>query len=65
VAGDLHLTGGLYAASSQLRVATTGALQVDSLLVVDRLRSANSAPLQVNYNPSLPLPGIGVPVLLG
>jgi hypothetical protein len=62
--GDLHLTGALYAASSQLRLSLTADVQVDSLVVVDRLRSASLAPFRVNYDPSLPLPGVGVPVLI-
>ena len=41
-----------------------GAVQIDSLLVVDRLQSINLDPLQVNYDPSLPLLGVGVPVLI-
>jgi Putative Flp pilus-assembly TadE/G-like len=64
VLDDLHLTGALYAASSRLEVLADSALQIDSLLVVGRLRSVNLAPLQVNYNPSLPLPGVGRPVLI-
>jgi hypothetical protein len=62
--GSLHLTGALYAASSQLQVLSTGVVRIDSLLVVGRLRSVNVAPLRVNYNPSLPLPGVGRPVLI-
>jgi Putative Flp pilus-assembly TadE/G-like len=61
---DLHLTGALYTASSRLEVLADSALRVDSLLVVGRLRSVNLAPLRVNYNPSLPLPGFGRPVLI-
>ena len=62
--GDVNLTGAVYTASSRLRVFSTSAVQIDSLLVVDRLQSLNLAPLQVNYDPSLPLLGVGVPVLI-
>ena len=62
--GDVDLTGAVYTASSRLRVFSTSAVQIDSLLVVDRLQSVNLAPLEVNYDPSLPLPGVGRPVLI-
>ena len=62
--GDVNLTGAVYTASSRLRVFSTSAVQIDSLLVVDRLQSVNLAPLEVNYDPSLPLPGVGRPVLI-
>jgi hypothetical protein len=62
--GDVHLTGALYAASSQLRISVTADVQVDALVVVDRLRSTSLTPFRVRYNPSLPLPGVGVPVLI-
>ena len=62
--GDVDLAGAVYTASSRLRVFSTSGVQIDSLLVVDRLQSINLAPLEVNYDPSDPLPGIGVPVLI-
>jgi len=62
--GDVHLAGAVYTASSRLRVFSTSGVQVDSLLVVDRLQSINLDTLEVNYNPSDPLPGVGVPVLI-
>jgi hypothetical protein len=62
--GDVHLTGAVYTASSRLRVFSASTVRIDSLLVVDRLQSINLAPLRVNYNPSVPLPGVGVPVLI-
>ena len=62
--GDVHLAGAVYTASSRLRVFSTSAVQIDSLLVVDRLQSINLATLRVDYDPSDPLPGVGVPVLI-
>ena len=62
--GDVDLAGAVYTASSRLRVFSTSGVQIDSLLIVDRLQSINLAPLEVNYDPSDPLPGVGVPVLI-
>ena len=62
--GDVHLRGAVYTASSRLRVFSTSGVQIDSLLVVDRLQSINLDTLQVNYDPSLPIFGVGVPVLI-
>jgi hypothetical protein len=62
--GDVHLAGAVYTASSRLRVFSTSGVQIDSLLVVDRLQSINLDTLEVNYDPSDPLPGVGVPVLI-
>ena len=62
--GDVHLRGAVYTASSRLRVFSTSGVQIDSLLVVDRLQSINLDTLEVNYDPSDPLPGVGVPVLI-
>jgi Putative Flp pilus-assembly TadE/G-like len=62
--GAVDLAGAVYTASSRLRVFSTSTVQINSLLVVDRLQSINLAPLQVNYDPSDPLPGVGVPVLI-
>ena len=62
--GDVDLAGAVYTASSRLRVFSTSGVQIDSLLVVDRLQSANLDTLEVNYDPSDPLPGVGVPVLI-
>ena len=64
LAGDVTLTGAVYTASSRLRVFSTSTVRINSLLVVDRLQSINLDPLEVNYNPSVPLPGVGVPVLI-
>jgi hypothetical protein len=65
--GPVNLTGAVYAASAPLVVFPflAGVVQIDSLLVVDRLTALNLAPLQVNYDPSLPIFGVGVPVLIG
>jgi hypothetical protein len=65
--GPVTLTGAVYAASAPLVVfpSLAGAVQIDSLVVVDRLTALNLAPLQVNYDPSLPIFGVGVPVLIG
>jgi len=62
--GDVALAGAVYTASSRLRVFSTSGVQIDSLLVVDRLQSINLATLRVDYDPSDPLPGVGVPVLI-
>ena len=62
--GDVTLTGAVYTASSRLRVFSASKVRINSLLVVDRLQSINLDPLEVNYNPSVPLPGVGVPVLI-
>jgi Putative Flp pilus-assembly TadE/G-like len=62
--GPVHLRGAVYAASARLRVDSPGAVQIDSLVAVDRLRKANSGLFQVNYDPGSPLIGIGRPVLI-
>jgi hypothetical protein len=62
--GDVDLAGAVYTASSRLRVFSTSGVQIHSLLIVDRLQSINLDPLRVSYNPSDPLPGVGVPVLI-
>ena len=54
----------MYTASSRLLVLSTSAVQIDSLVVVDRLQSVNLELLEVNYDPSVPLPGVGRPVLI-
>ncbi|HJW63098.1 MAG TPA: hypothetical protein VJ849_06325, partial [Actinomycetes bacterium] len=61
--GDVDLAA-VYTASSRLRVFSTSGVQIDSLLVVDRLQSINLDTLEVHYDPSDPLPGVGVPVLI-
>jgi hypothetical protein len=62
--GPVHLTGAVYAAAGRLLVDSPGAVQVDALVAVDRLLKAGTGALQVNYDPSSPLIGIGRPVLI-
>jgi hypothetical protein len=62
--GEVTLAGAVYGASTQLRVGTLADVQIDALVVVDRLRAASAAPVRVDYDPSLPLIGIEPPVLL-
>jgi hypothetical protein len=62
--GDVDLAGAVYTASSRLRVFSASTVRIGSLLVVDRLQSINLATLEVNYDPSLPPLGVGVPVLI-
>ena len=64
--GEVTLAGAVYAASARLVLFPTADVQVDSLVVVDRLTTANLLdPLRVNYDPRLPIFGFGVPVLIG
>jgi hypothetical protein len=60
---DIHLGGALYGPSTPLLLSSAGDVQVDSLLVVDTLRVSNTE-LDVDYDPSAPLPGVGRPVLI-
>jgi hypothetical protein len=60
---DLSLGGALYGPSTRLLLTSAGDVQVDSLLVVDTLRVADTG-LGVSYDPSVPLPGAGRPVLI-
>jgi hypothetical protein len=62
--GPVHLTGAVYAASARLIVNSPGTVQIDALVAVDRLLQAGTGALQVNYDPSSPLIGIGRPVLI-
>ena len=62
--GDVTLAGAVYAASARLVVFPTANVQVDSLVVVDRLTAASLVPLGVDYVPSLDILGYGVPVLI-
>ena len=65
---DLHLAGALYGPSTPVRLQSTGDLRVDSLLVVDSLATLSiigpDPSVRVDYDPSLPILGIGVPVLI-
>jgi Putative Flp pilus-assembly TadE/G-like len=60
---DVSLGGALYGASTSLRLRSANDVRVNSLLVVDTLR-VNDSDLEVDYDPSSPLPGIGRPVLI-
>jgi Putative Flp pilus-assembly TadE/G-like len=60
----LNLNGALYAASAPLTVTSSPGLRVDGLLVVGTLLLDGNGPVDVNYNPSVPLPGVGGPVLI-
>jgi hypothetical protein len=62
--GEVTLPGAVYAASARLVVFLTANVEVDSLVVVDRLTAASLDPLRVNYDPSLSIFGYGVPVLV-
>jgi hypothetical protein len=65
---DLELAGALYGPSTPLRMESTGDLSVNSLMVMDSLSllsvTGPDASVDVSYDPSLPIPGIGVPVLI-
>jgi hypothetical protein len=65
---DLNLAGALYGPSTPVRLESTGDLSVDSMLVVDSLALLTvvgpDPSVGVSYDPSLPIPGIGVPVLI-
>jgi Putative Flp pilus-assembly TadE/G-like len=62
--GPVTLAGAVYAASARLVLFPTADVQVDSLVVVGGLGAGSLAPLGVDYDPSLPIFGYGVPVLL-
>jgi hypothetical protein len=60
----LNLDGALYAASAPLTLTSSPGLRVDGLLVVGTLLLDGNGPVDVNYNPSVLLPGVGGPVLI-
>jgi Putative Flp pilus-assembly TadE/G-like len=60
---DLTLTGALYGASTRLEV-TASDLRVDGLLAVGTLLVNLLGSVEVNYDPSVLLPGVGPPVLI-
>ena len=63
--GPVHLTGAVYAASAPLVVFPSLRRRPDRLPAGRRPPHAlNLDTLQVNYNPSLPIFGVGVPVLI-
>jgi Putative Flp pilus-assembly TadE/G-like len=60
----LNLDGALYAASAPLTMSSSPGLQVDGLLVTATLLLDGNGPVDVNYDPSVLLPGFGPPVLI-
>jgi hypothetical protein len=60
----LDLDGAVYAASAPLAVTFSGGLRLDSLLVADTLLVSGNGPVRVAYDPGVPLPGAGRPVLI-
>jgi hypothetical protein len=65
--GAVGLTGAVYAPSARLRVDSPDAnrpVRIDALVAVDRLLKTGIGPLEVTYDPSSPLIGIGRPVLI-
>ena len=65
---NVTLPGALYGPSTMVRMERTGDLQVNGLMVVRALSltavTGPDASVTVNYNPSVPLPGVGPPVLV-
>jgi hypothetical protein len=65
---NVTLPGALYGPSTRVRMERTGDLQVNGLMVVRALSlttvTGPDASVTVNYNPSVPLPGVGPPVLV-
>ena len=65
---NVTLPGALYGPSTRVRMEDNGDLQVNSLMVVRALTlttvTGSDASVTVNYNPSVPLPGVGPPVLI-
>ena len=65
---NVTLPGALYGPSTRVRMERTGDLQVNGLMVVRALSltavTGSDASVTVNYNPSVPLPGVGPPVLV-
>ena len=65
---NVTLPGALYGPSTRVRMESTGDLQVNSLMIVRALTlttvTGPDASVTVNYNPSVPLPGVGPPVLV-
>jgi hypothetical protein len=61
---DLRLSGGLYGASTPVSMEDDGDLEVDSLVAVSTLRTSDDGSVEVTYDPSVLLPGVGLPVLI-
>jgi hypothetical protein len=66
--GDVTLRGALYGPSTRVRMESNGDLRVNALMVVRALTLTtvplSDASVTVDYNPSVPLPGVGPPVLI-
>jgi hypothetical protein len=62
--GPVSLDGAVYAAGARLIVNSPDPVRVDALVAVDRLLKAGTGALQVDYDPSSPLIGIGRPVII-
>jgi Putative Flp pilus-assembly TadE/G-like len=60
----LNLDGAVYAASAPLTLTSSPGLQVDGLLVVGTLLLDGNGPVDVNYDPTVLLPGTAPPVLI-
>ena len=65
---NVTLPGALYGPSTRVSMENTGDLRVNSLLVVRALSlttvPGSDASVTVSYSPSVPLPGVGPPVLV-
>jgi len=65
---NVTLPGALYGPSTRVRMENTGNLQVNGLLVTRALSlttvPGSDASVTVDYDPSVPLPGVGPPVLI-
>jgi hypothetical protein len=60
----LNPGGAVYAASAPVLVSSTGRLRLDSLLVADSLVVSGSGPVALDFDPGVPLPAVGRPVLI-
>jgi hypothetical protein len=65
---NVTLPGVLYGPSTRVLMENIGDLRVNSLMIVRALSlttvPGSDASVTVNYNPSVPLPGVGPPVLI-
>jgi hypothetical protein len=65
---NVTLPGVLYGPDTPVRMEDTGDLRVNSLMVVRALSLTTvpgpDASVTVSYNPGVPLPGVGPPVLI-
>jgi hypothetical protein len=60
----LNLDGAVYAAGAPLTMTASPGMRVNSLLVAGRLLVGGNGPVRVAYDPGVPLPGAGRPVLI-